>query len=134
MTPAPTAPSDSERVAALLLAGGRLAIGTALWMAPRFALGALGFSKPDDQAIAVARIAGTRDLVLGAWQATVLGDRDRLGRATVAVAACDGGDALAFAALARTEEKRAAWRGIAMAVPATLIGGALAASLRRPRP
>jgi hypothetical protein len=133
LTQAPQPPSDSERALALLLAGGRLAIGAGLWAAPGLVLRLLGFSKPDDQSIAVARIAGTRDLVLGAWQASVLSDRDRLARATVAVSACDGGDALAFAALLRTKEKRAGLRGVAMALPATAVGVALAASLRRPR-
>ena len=78
MTQAPTPPADSERALALLLAGGRIAIGAGLWFAPRFTLRALGFTKQDDPAIAVARIAGTRDLVLGAWQASVVSDRERL--------------------------------------------------------
>jgi hypothetical protein len=134
MTRSPTPPSDSERALSVLLAGGRLAIGAALWLVPDFALRALGFSKTDDRLIAVARIAGTRDLVLGAWQASVISDRERLARATVAVAACDGGDSLAFAALLRSKERRAGLRGVAMAVPATAVGLALAGSLRRARP
>jgi hypothetical protein len=108
-----------------------VAIGAGLWLAPRLTLRALGFSEPHAQALAVARIAGTRDLVLGAWQLTTLGDRDRLGRATVAVAACDAGDAAAFGLLLGTNERRAAIRGLAGAVPATLAGIGLARSLRR---
>lgn len=108
-----------------------MVIGAALWAAPGFALRALGFSPPDDQSIAVARIAGTRDLVLGAWQASAVSDRDRLARATTAVAACDAGDSLAFGFLLGTSERRAGLRGVAAAVPAAAVGVALAASLRR---
>ena len=110
---ASAAPEPTERLAAIALAGGRIAIGAGLWVAPRPTLRALGFAEPDAQALTVARIAGTRDLVLGAWQTTTLGDRERLARATAAVAACDAGDALAFAlALGAGNGGRgcAAWR------------------------
>jgi hypothetical protein len=123
-------PSDIERTAALGLAAGRMAIGAGLWLAPGLTLRALGFSRPDDRAVAVARIAGTRDMVLGAWQATTLGSRDRLARATTAVAACDAGDSLTFALLLGTDERRAGLRGVAAAVPATIVGFALASRLR----
>jgi hypothetical protein len=129
----PSAPPDpAERLVAVVLAGGRIAIGTGLWVAPRLTLRALGFSEPDAQALAVARIAGTRDLVLGTWQATTLGDRDRLARATVAVAACDAGDALTFALALGAGERRAGLRGLAGAVPATALGVVLARALRSP--
>jgi hypothetical protein len=123
-------PQDIERAAALGLAAGRIAIGAGLWLAPELTLRALGFSEADDRVVAVARIAGTRDIVLGAWQATTLGSRDRLGRATVAVTACDAGDSLAFALLLGTSERRAGLRGLAGAVPATIVGLALAGRLR----
>lgn len=131
MTPGSTdRPGDLERTAAAGLAAGRIALGAGLWLAPGLTLRALGFSEPDDRTVAVARIAGTRDMVLGAWQATTLGDRDRLARATVAVATCDAGDSLAFALLLRTSERRAGLRGVTVAVPATLAGVALSVALR----
>jgi len=129
---ASAAPEPTERVAAIALAGGRIAIGAGLWVAPRPTLRALGFAEPDAQALTVARIAGTRDLVLGAWQTTTLGDRERLARATVAAAACDAGDALAFALALGAGERRAGLRGLAGAVPATALGLGLARALRRP--
>jgi hypothetical protein len=128
---AESAPTSAERLPAVALAGGRLAIGAGLWVGPRFTLRALGFSEPDTQGVAVARIAGTRDLVLGAWQLSTLGDRDRLARATVAVAACDAGDVVTFGLLLGTDERRAALRGLAGALPATLLGVGLARALRR---
>jgi hypothetical protein len=120
-----------ERFLAAALAGGRIAIGAGLWLAPVLTLRALGFSQPDERAVAVARIAGTRDLVLGAWQASALGDRAELARATAAVAACDAGDSLAFALLLGGDERRAAVRGLAGAVPATIAGAGLALALAR---
>lgn len=117
-------------IAAAALAGGRIAIGAGLWVAPRAALSALGFSRPDERTIAIARIAGTRDIVLGVWQASAIGDRAQLARATTAVAACDAGDAVTFALLLGGDERRAAIRGLATAVPATVAGAMLAVTLR----
>jgi hypothetical protein len=114
------------------LAAGRVAIGAAIWLAPRQALPVLGFGRAadDGEALTLARIAATRDLVLGTWQASALGDRARLRRATLAVAACDAGDALAFAVAARRGSTTLAVKGLAGAVPATLAGAWLAARLR----
>jgi hypothetical protein len=70
--------------------------------------------------------------VLGAWQARALGDRARLRRATLAVAACDAGDALAFAIAARRGSRTTlAAKGLAGSVPATLAGVWLIARLQR---
>jgi hypothetical protein len=114
------------------LAAGRVAIGAAIWLAPRQALPVLGFGRAadDGEALTLARIAATRDLVLGTWQASALGDRARLRRATLAVAACDAGDALAFAVAARRGSTTLAVKGLAGAVTATLAGAWLAARLR----
>lgn len=115
------------------LAAGRVAIGAAIWLAPRQALPVLGFGRAadDGEALTLARIAATRDVVLGAWQASSLGDRARLRRATLAVAACDAGDALAFAIAAQRGGRPAlAAKGLAGAVPATIAGAWLAARLR----
>jgi hypothetical protein len=121
----------SERALAAGLAAGRLAIGAGIWLAPRLSLRALGFSEPSTQALTLARIAGARDLALGAWQLRSLDDRDELARATFAVAACDAGDSIAFALALGSGETRAGLRGVAGAVPATAAGLALASRLRR---
>jgi hypothetical protein len=129
-------PGFAVRVLAAALATGRAAIGAAIWIAPERALGALGFHRAGrhGEGLTLARIAATRDLVLGVWQATALRDRARLRRATVAVTASDAGDALAFAMLARQgEHSGLAATGLATALSATLVGAWVAARLRRDR-
>ena len=124
--PPPSRPSDRERLAAIALAGGRLTIGAGIWLAPRTTLRALGFGLPArPEELAIARIAGTRDLVLGAWQAGATRDREGLARATAAAAACDAGDVLTFALLLRAGRSRAGLRGVLGAGAAVGLGAAL---------
>lgn len=123
-------PTASERALALALAGGRLAIGTGFWLAPDLMRRALGFAELSEESLAISRVAGTRDLILGAWQAGASGDRARLRRASLAVAACDGGDTVAFAALLASGRTGAGLRGISAALPASLAGAWLARRLR----
>ena len=124
------ADSSGERTVALGLAAGRIAVGLGLWLAPGLAMRALGFAPPTAEALSIARVAGTRDIVLGAWQLSSTGDRADLARATTAVAACDAGDTLAFGALLAGGNRRAGLRGVAAAAPATVAGILLARSLR----
>jgi len=108
---------------AMGLAAGRLAIGTALWLAPDACARVLGFGRLDRRALTLARIAATRDIVLGSWQLRSLGESAELRRASAAVAVADAGDALAFALLLRAgDQRRAAVRGVAAALPAALAG------------
>jgi len=118
-----------ERAAALALAVGRLAIGAGIWAAPRTTMRVLGLEQPGADGLAVARIAGTRDLILGSWQLRAVGDRERLRRATWAAAACDAGDALTFALLLRGGRARPGLRGVAAAAPAAALGLWLASRL-----
>ena len=108
------------------LAAGRIAIGVGLWAAPGLAMRVLGFGPPSPETVAIARVAGTRDMVLGAWQLRSIGDPAELSRASAAVAACDAGDALAFGLLAAAGHRGAGLRGVAMATPAAVAGFALA--------
>ncbi len=118
------------RTMAIGLGAGRLAIGAGLWLAPRQALVALGFGEADERALALARIGATRDLVLGLWQLGSLGDPGELRRASIAGAATDAGDAVAFAlTLSSAAHRNAALRGLAGAVPATVAGLWLASRL-----
>ncbi len=111
-----------ESLVAAGLAGGRIAIGAGIWIAPETTLGALGFGgKPDARALALARLAGTRDLLLGAWMASSMGSRERLQPAAAAVTACDAGDALTFALLG-SSDRRASILGALGAGSATLAG------------
>lgn len=116
---------STERSVAIGLAAGRLAIGAGLWITPRLSAKLLGFGEIDDKGLALARIAASRDLVLGAWQLRSLDDPAELRRATAAVAAADAGDALTFALALRSDDRgvrRAGLRGVLGATPAAAVG------------
>ena len=94
------APIDPlARAGALAIAAGRIGIGIGAFGFARPALGALGFERPDQITIALARLAGSRDIALGAHALASAGDRERLREATVLGALVDTGDAIAFGAL-----------------------------------
>ncbi len=90
--------------------------------APELTLRALGFSETSPATVAVGRIAGGRDFVLGALTLAALDDPERLRRASLANAGADAGDVAAFAIALGTKERTAGVRGIAAALPATLAG------------
>jgi hypothetical protein len=106
----------------LISAAGRIGIGIGMLLAPEPALRALGFSEVNAATVAVARIAGIRDLVLGGVTLAALDERDRLRTATIGNATADAGDSIAFAMAIRAEERTAGFRGVATALPATLAG------------
>ena len=101
---------------------GRVAIGLGLLAAPKRAARALGFEKVNPATVAVSRIAGVRDFVLGISTLAALEDRDRLRAATLANAAADAGDTFAFAAALGTSERQAAVLGLGAALPAAVAG------------
>jgi hypothetical protein len=106
-----------------------MAIGIGFWLAPDLIRRVLGFDEQGAETLAVSRIAGTRDFVLGAWQASAAGERERLRTATLAATACDAGDTLTFALLLKDGRTKPGIRGVAAALPATLAGGWLASRL-----
>jgi hypothetical protein len=110
------------RALSLVSAAGRMAIGIGLLALPELSLRALGFSDVSPSTVAVARVAGIRDFVLGGVTIAALDDRERLRAATVANATADAGDTMAFAFAARSGEASAGLRGMAAAIPATLAG------------
>jgi hypothetical protein len=122
--PAEALSAPDVRALALVSGMGRLAIGVGLALAPRAALGALGFTDASPGMVTISRIAGGRDIVLGVATLASLGDARDLRRVSLANAAVDAGDAATFAAgLAAGEDVRAAsLRGVAAAVPAALAG------------
>lgn len=130
-------PEAAVRLVSLASGAGRLAIGATLFAAPRFALRTLGFSDASDATIAVARIAGGRDLVLGAETVAALAaaDRQRLRRANLLGAGADAGDAVAFAAAYRAGEevREAALRGFPLAAIAAAAGAVAAVMLGHER-
>lgn len=101
---------------------GRVAFGVAMLAVPERALRAVGFSDVTPTTVAVTRLAGVRDLVLGGVTLGALRDRERLLSATVANATADAGDTLAFAIALRTGLRAAGLRGLAAALPATIAG------------
>ena len=110
------------RAFSLISAAGRIAIGLGMLATPEPAMRLLGFSQVSPATVAVARIAGIRDLVLGGATLAALDDPDRLRIATIGNATADAGDSLAFAMAIRAEERTAGIRGVATALPATLAG------------
>jgi hypothetical protein len=123
------APPADVRAWSLASAGGRLAIGAGMMAAPRLALGALGFAEASPATVAVSRIAGIRDLVLGAVTALSLEDPVALRRATIANAVADAGDTAAFALALKQGETVAGIRGLAAALPAAIAGAWVARRL-----
>jgi hypothetical protein len=118
------ASTDDADVRAWSLISGfvRLGFGVAMVAAPEPALRALGFTEITPATKAVARIAGVRDFVLGGVTVAALDDRDRLLSATVANATADAGDTTAFLLALGAGERDAGIRGLAAALPATLVG------------
>ena len=110
------------RALSLISAAGRMAIGIGLFAVPELSLRALGFSDVSPSTVAIARVAGIRDLVLGGVMLGALDDRERLLGATIANATADAGDAAAFALAARSGETAAGLRGMAAAIPAAFAG------------
>lgn len=124
--------SDEERLVGAALAAGRVAIGAGIWLAPGLTAKALGMKAWDGEALAVARLAATRDLILGAWLGSELGDGGKPLAPAAALTACDAGDALAFGLLASRggDDLGAGLRGVAAAGPATALGAWLVSRLR----
>jgi hypothetical protein len=134
----PATPAGAEvpadvRAVSIAIGAGRIAIGLGLAASPEIAMRMLGFPRYSPETLVVSRVAGARDIVMGAATLLALGDRRRLAAAHLANAAADAGDAATFgAALASSDELReAGLRGLAAAVPATIVGLWAAARLRR---
>ena len=122
MSPAEVVRAPDVQAFSLISSAGRAAIGLACFTAPEPALRALGFSETTPATVTVGRIAGVRDLVLGLVPLAALEDPDRLRLATLANAAADAGDAVAFVLAMGSDERTAGSRGIAAALPAALAG------------
>jgi hypothetical protein len=115
---------------AMALAAGRLALGAAIWAAPRPALATLGFDPDEPQVRTLGRLTGTRDIATGALAVAALRDARETRRVALLNAAIDAGDAAAFA-LALREHGPAAGRGATVGASAALaasLAGALLAT------
>jgi Domain of unknown function (DUF4267) len=101
---------------------GRVVIGLGLLAAPERSARMLGFEEVNPATVAVSRVAGVRDFVLGIATLAALHDRDRLRAATLANTAADAGDTLAFGVVLGTSERRAGVLGLTAALPSALAG------------
>lgn len=111
------------RRAILAVAAGRLAIGSGALLATRPALRGLGFAETDASGLALARLAGGRDLALAAVTLAVREDRASLRAVALAGAALDAADALTFAlAAADFGTREAGVRGVLSGAGAAALG------------
>ncbi len=126
-----TAPDATARGLAFLLAFGRIGIGASVWAAPRVSMRALGFDSDNPQVMALARLAGTRDLALGGAAAACVHDPAAAATITRLNAAVDAMDALAFgiALVRRRGINRAALGGTAAAALGAGLGAVVAGRL-----
>lgn len=112
---------------ALELAAGRVAVGAGAAFAPEPTLRVLGFDGSDGSARAIARVLGARDLALAALTLAVRNDSAALRTTTLAGAALDAGDALAFGFAARDPQLRRAALASALSAVITTAAGAWSA-------
>jgi hypothetical protein len=108
------------RQAVLGMAGCRVAIGTATFLATGPAMRAGGLGEVNATGRAVGKVAGGRDLALGLLTFAVRDDREALRTVALAAALLDAADAAAFSFAAVEPETRT---GGALGV---LVGGAAA--------
>lgn len=123
--------SVGARRAALLLALARIGIGASVWTAPRGSMRVVGFDPDNPEVMALARLAGTRDIALGGAAAACSGDPLATATITRVNAGVDALDSLAFGiALARRRGiDRAALMGTVSAAAAAALGLAVASRL-----
>jgi glutamyl-tRNA reductase len=114
------------RQAALALGAGRLGLGVAALFFTRPALKALLFGRTDAVGESLARLAGARDLTLGAMTLAAHDDAARLRALTLTAAALDTADAVAFGLAARTPALRLAGLGGVVAGGGAAVAGAWA--------
>lgn len=111
------------RQVVLAIAAGRVAIGLGAVFATQPALRTLGFADRDAGRIALARLAGGRDIALGLLTLAARDDREALRRLALLSSTLDLGDAIAFSAAARDPSAReAAVRGVLSGSSAALAG------------
>ena len=96
--PQPSPPDPLARHAAIAIAVARVGIGIGALALTRPALRSIGFADPDGTSVALARLAGGRDIALGVHGLLVRNDAASLRESTLLAAAVDAGDAGAFAA------------------------------------
>ena len=111
------------RQVALQIGGSRLLLGVMTLLVTRPALRFLGFRDPEPSAVALAKLAGGRDLALGALTVAARDERRELRTLLLVSSACDVADAVALGLSARhPETRRAGLGGIVSGTAAALAG------------
>lgn len=132
-SPPSSFPDPLARNGALAIAASRLGLGVAICAFTRPALAGLGFERPDAAAIALARLAGGRDIALGLHGLAARDDRARLAESSMIATAVDAGDGLAFAAaIASGEVGRRTLVNVPLIAVAVVAGSFVTARLRQP--
>jgi hypothetical protein len=111
------------RRVALQIGASRMAIGTGALLFTRPALRALGFGEPEGTGLALARLAGGRDLAIGALTLAARDDRERLRTLLLVSSACDVADAVGLGLSAGNPETRRAGLGGIVSGGAAAIAG-----------
>jgi hypothetical protein len=108
---------------ALQIGGSRVAVGVGALFATRPALKLLGFGDPEATGMALAKLAGGRDLALGALTLAARDDAERMRTLLLVSSACDVADAIGLGLSARhPETRRAGLGGIVSGSAAALAG------------
>ena len=119
-------PDPRARQLALALGGARVALGVGVLFATRPTLKALLFGETDGVGRAMAKLAGGRDLALGALTLAARDDREALRTLTLAAAVLDAADAVSFGLAARDGETRLAGLGGVLSGGVAAVAGAWA--------
>lgn len=114
------------RQVALQIGASRTLVGTGAFFATRPALRVLGFGSPEQTGMALAKLAGGRDLALGALTVAARNDRARLRTLIFISSVLDAADAVALGVAARCPETRRAGLGGVLSGGAAAIAGAWA--------
>jgi hypothetical protein len=130
--PQPRQPDRLARAGAIVVAVARIGIGAAALALTRPALRAIGFQRPGEESVALARLAGGRDIALGLHALLARDDAVRLRQLSLLGAAVDAGDAAAFglALIGRERVDRTAWVNLPIAGSAVVAGAWVAVRLR----
>lgn len=111
------------RQVALQIGASRMAIGVGAMVATRPALKVLGFDQPERTGMALAKLAGGRDIALGALTLAAHDDARRLRTLMLVSSACDVADAVGLGLSTRYPETRRAGLGGIVSGSAAAIAG-----------
>ena len=114
------------RQLALVLGAARLGLGVGALFATRPLLKILLFGKTDAVGESLGKVAGARDLTLGALTLAARDDAATLRRLTLTAAALDAADAVAFGLAARRPRLRLAGIGGVISGGGAAVAGAWA--------